>query len=468
MIKNYCNFKRIDGKYLLTNDIGRFIFLTELEFKSFVESTILSSDLFNKLETNFFVSNKNFEHFVQDTAIELRRNKQYLFTGTQLHIFVLTNHCNLNCVYCQVSATNEKSIKGYMNFETAKKAVDLALQSPANNLTFEFQGGEPLLNFETLKFIVEYSRLVNIKNKNIQYNLVSNLTIINADIINFLIENDISIATSIDGDEEVNDYNRPNGNVGTFKVVRRNLEVIRETYRAKGINKEVNAILTTTRKSLDKYVEIIDEYIRLDLNKIFIRPLTPLGNCVDNWALIGYSPEEFIEFYINCIEYIIAKNNEGVVVSEFHMEILLKKILTNNPINYMELRSPCGGAIGQLAYNYDGSIYTCDEARMIAERGDFSFKIGHVDLSIFNDLIDNEISKSVCLSSCLELLPGCSECVFSPYCGACPVYNYIEQNSIFAKMPESYKCKIYKGMLEYIFKKISNPKDFNIIKKWIE
>ena len=59
------------------------------------------------------------------------------------------------CVYCQAQ-DSEQLIKGIMNKETALKAVEVALQSPNRYLTFEFQGGEPLTNFEVIKEIKEY------------------------------------------------------------------------------------------------------------------------------------------------------------------------------------------------------------------------------------------------------------------------------------------------------------------------
>ena len=79
-----------------------------------------------------------------------------------------------------------------MTCETAKKAVGIALQSPSNYLSFEFQGGEPLTNFETIKYIIEYSK-ENKSNKNIDYNLVSNLTLLTEEMIEFFIENNVSI-----------------------------------------------------------------------------------------------------------------------------------------------------------------------------------------------------------------------------------------------------------------------------------
>ena len=68
---------------------------------------------------------------------------------------------------------------------TAKSAVDIALQSPNEYLTFEFQGGEPLLNFDIIKHIVEYSEQ-NKNHKQIQYSLVSNTLLLNEEMIQFL------------------------------------------------------------------------------------------------------------------------------------------------------------------------------------------------------------------------------------------------------------------------------------------
>lgn len=53
--------------------------------------------------------------------------------------------------------------------------------------------------------------------------------------------------------------------------------------------------------------------------------------------------------------------NQNINISESYATILLKKIISTAPLNFMELRSPCGGSIGQLSCNYDGLIYSCDE-----------------------------------------------------------------------------------------------------------
>ena len=51
-------------------------------------------------------------------------------------------------------------------------------------------------------------------------------------------------------------------------------------------------------------------------------------------------------------------------------------------MNYMELRSPCGAGVGQLAYYADGDIFTCDEGRMLHEMGQSTFRLGNVNIPL--------------------------------------------------------------------------------------
>ena len=115
--------------------------------------------------------------------------------------------------------------------------------------------------------------------------------------------------------------------------------------------------------------------------------MTPLGYAEKNWDKIGYSVEEFLDFYRHILEYILKLNQEGTFIAEGHARIFLNKIFNHDAGNYMELRSPCGGAIGQLAYYYNGKVYSCDEARMLAEMGDDSFCLGNVYEDQYNDLM---------------------------------------------------------------------------------
>ena len=458
---NYFNFKEFENKVLITNDLGCHLFLTKNDFKKLLKKEIdINSDIGKELiERNFIFEHSNLE-YSSLLKHDMRRTKNHMLTATSLHIFVVTTACNMHCVYCQAN-NGFSSSSLYMTKELAQKAVDIALQSPAENLTFEFQGGEPLLNFDVVKFIVEYSE-EHKGNHNIQYNVVTNLTLITDEIIDFFKEYEFGISTSIDGPSCLHNENRPFKNgAGTFEQVEKAIKIIREK------ELHIGAIQTTTKASLAYPKEIVQTYKNLGFESVFLRPLTPLGKATLNWDKIGYTAEEFLGFYTKALEEIIKINQEGHFFKEDHATILLSKI-DGRFVNYMELRSPCGAGIGQLAYFANGEIFTCDEGRMLYEMGDSSFKLGNVNDNTYTEIINNGVCKSVCASSILESIPNCCDCVYQPYCGTCPVVNYAKSQDIIEKEPRGYRCSIYSGLLDFLFKQLleNNNTVIDILKGW--
>lgn len=457
---NYFNFEKFgEQEYLITNDAGRYLFLKEDEFQALVNQSFSKYEaLEKKLEENLFATRGNKEIFIEKVASEIRSYKDNLFEGPSLHIFVLTTQCNQRCVYCQASVKEDGHM---MNKETAKRAVDIAMQSPSNYLSFEFQGGEPLLNYEVMQFIVEYTESIN-KDKNIQFNLVSNLSLLTEEMIIFFKEHQVSISTSIDGPKDLHMKNRPFRDEKSLDDITKNIEAIR-----KNSIQNIGAIQTTTRQSFEYYKEIVDQYIECGMNNIFVRPLTPLGFAQKSWEKIGYTPEEFIAFYKDVFDYIMQLALQGIDIMEGHAMIFLRKILGHKTGNYTELCSPCGAVRGQLAYYCDGNIYTCDEGRMLAEMGNEAFKVGTV-YDTYEDIVGSSVCKTMCVASCLEAIPSCEQCVYSPYCGTCPVVNLAMYGSIFTGIPKDYKCRIYKGMLDILFTYLheNDSKKIEIFKRW--
>lgn len=458
---NYFNFKKFDDRVLLTNDFGKYAFVTNSEFKSIISKQVdLSSDLGKKLLENKMVYDEPDLGYSAINKYDLREIKGHVSTSTSLHIFVVTTVCNMACVYCQANNGSECS-NLYMDEETAEKAVDIALESPTRDLSFEFQGGEPLINYKIIKHIVEYAEAKK-GNHCISYNIVTNLTLLEDEMIDFFKEYKFGVSTSLDGPINVHDKNRVyvNGK-GTFEKVMDSVKRLREA----GI--EVGAIETTTKESLKYPREIVRAYAENGFHTIFLRPLTPLGKATVNWDEIGYTPEEFIDFYQTATNELLNINREGYFIKEDHATILLKRI-DGQFMNYMELRSPCGAGIGQLAYYADGNIFTCDEGRMIYEMGQDTFKLGNVFENTYNDIIQSGVCKTVCKSSILESIPSCCDCVYQPYCGTCPVVNFAAYEDVIEKQPRGYRCKIYSGILDYLFGKFleNNIEVTNILKKW--
>lgn len=457
---NYFNFKKLGDQYLLTNDLGRYMFASHDELRALVLGTVDYDSQFGKnAAENYFCYNGSTQAFSEILKPYVRESKNYLFSATSLHIFVVTNACNMQCCYCQaqsgVSVPDKK-----MSKEIAQKAVDVALSSPETYLSFEFQGGEPLLNFDVIKFIVEYTKSKNVS-KIIDFNVVSNLTLLTDDIATYIKENNIGVSTSIDGDQLLHDQNRRyRTGQGTYSDVLRGIEILQKHGIVYG------AIQTSTRCSLEKPREIIDTYIQLGLHSVFIRNLTPLGCANKDWNKIGYSSEEFVHFYRECFDYILEINKGGYCLKEGHASIMLSKILLGYPINYMELRSPCGAGIGQMAYYCDGNVYTCDEGRMLAEMGNDAFKLGTVH-DTYDSLVGSDNCKAACIASTLESLPNCCDCVYQPYCGTCPVVNFAISQDIYSREPNDYKCVVYKGIFDTIFQALLDPEKEQILKSWV-
>lgn len=457
---NYFNFKAFENKVLLTNDLGSYIFVSNDEFKKIIMKDIdLNSEFGSRLQEKNIIYEDTDLGYSDTLQYELRRLKSHVNIATSLHIFVVTTACNAACIYCQANNGIKKPAL-YMNKATAEKSVDIALQSPAKYLSFEFQGGEPLLNFEIIKHIVLYTESKKGKHE-IRYNIVSNLTLLADEMLEFLSAYNFGVSTSVDGPEILHNYNRPfcEGE-GTYN------HTVQSIVKIKNYGLKVGAIQTTTKKSLSYPRELVHTYKELGFDSIFIRPLTPLGKAAVKWERIGYAPEEFIEFYINALEELILINKETYLREE-HASILLSKI-EGKFVNYMELRSPCGAAIGQLAYYPDGNIFTCDEGRMLFEMGESTFFLGNVYENKYTDLIKSSACRAVCASSVLETIPSCCDCVYQPYCGTCPVVNYAKSNDIIEKEPRGYRCRIYSRMLDYIFKKIlqNDNETMKIFKSW--
>lgn len=458
---NYFNFKQIGNKVLLTNDLGKYVFVSEAEFKNIIGKSVKpDSELEKKLiEACMIYSDTDLE-YSNINKYAIREIKSHMNSATSLHIFVVTTACNLSCVYCQANNGRTKPHL-FMDNDTAERAVDVALQSPEEYLSFEFQGGEPLLNFEIIKHIVEYAEEKK-GNHKLNYNVVTNLTLLSEEMLNFFVQHCCSISTSIDGSQIVHDRNRYFADgTGTYS------NVIESVRRIRNVGLHVGAIETTTRMSLDYPDEIVRAYLNMGFDSIFIRPLTPLGKATVNWSEIGYSPEEFLTFYRRALKELIAINKRGTFIREEHASILLKRI-DGQSMNYMELRSPCGAGIGQLAYYSDGNVFTCDEGRMLYEMGQDTFCLGNVYNHSYKEMVESGICRTVCASSILETIPGCCDCVYQAYCGTCPVVNFARYNDVIEKMPRGYRCQIYSGMLDSLFDYFmkEDSETVSVLKSW--
>lgn len=440
----FFQFTELAGRMLLTNDAGQWLMLDRPDFQALLAGKLPEDHPRRAELTDMGVLREGSD--LNALAERVARKKHYLGLGPHLHIVITTLRCNQSCKYCHASRTDMHRVDTDMSLETAKRVVDFAFQSPSPYLNFEYQGGEPTVRADIMKFVVEYSREKNrYENRTVEHSLVSNLTTMNEELAEWLLANNVLLCTSLDGPADLHDDNR--GWLGGGSAHERVLHWIHyfnRRYIEMGRDPElwhVDALMTTTRKSLSRARDIIDQYTALGIRNIHFRPLNPFGFATKTWKAIGYTMEEFLAFYAEALDTIIALNKAGTQVIEGTAAVLLRKMLTPDDPNFVDLRNPVGSGTGQIAYNFDGAIYPSDEGRMVAATGDNFFHIGDVRTSTWEEVSRHPTVKALAMSSILESLPGCSTCWNQPFCGVRPEHNYMQARDLFGQRPNTPKCK---------------------------
>ena len=359
-----------------------------------------------------------------------------------------------------------------MSIEMAERAVDLAFQTTAWAMTIEFQGGEPTANWDVLRHVVEYARQKNVTAKKVlSFALVTNLSLMDDEKLDYLLDRHVQICTSLDGPRRPaqQDPHLPATATAT-SCWSRWMKKINQRYADMGLDVNqyrVEALPTITRPSLTRWKEIVDQFVEVGCRAIFLRKLDPFGFAAKSAKTLGYSMDEFLEFYANAVDYIIELNRQGVQVMERHAAIMLNKILADEEPNYLDLRIPGGACIGQLGYAPDGSIYSSDEGRFVASMGDDMFKIGTVDDS-YHDLMTNAATRALVMAGLNDGQPDCVSCVYKPWCGQQVEYNYKTQGSLHGHMRDSTWCKKHKSIFDYLMHKLesADERDMEMFRLW--
>lgn len=464
-------FRNRGDWFLITNDWGSHTFLKKKDFGSFLEGT-LSKDhpqWTDLLDKGFVREGMGFESLARRF---LSKNSFLWQRGPSLHMVVTTLRCNQKCHYCHASVVDPSRKDFDMSLETAKRAVDFIFSTPNPVICIEFQGGEPLLNWPVVTFVTEYAqKMAQWKKRRLILSMVSNLSLLNDERLDYLLSRHVALCTSLDGPPLVHDQNRPFlGGGPSHDKAAANIKKIQERCRKAGERTYYlpSALMTTTRFSLAHGKEIVDAYLELGFKQIFLRALAPIGFAKRAWKDIGYAPEEFVEFYAKTLDYIIDLNLKGTEMVERLALVLLTKIIKREDPGYMDLRSPSGAALGALAYNFDGSIYAGDEGRMVAQEGDEMFRLGSVFENDWTQIVDNPTTKALAVASTLENQPMCSQCAYKPYCGVEPVYHYETQGSIRGHIPTSSWCARHMGIFDVLFDKLNDPRARKVFESWLE
>ncbi len=366
-----------------------------------------------------------FEEYVYDFIAKNEKNP--VVKALCLHI---AHDCNLRCRYCFASTGDFGTSRKLMTLETGKKAIDFIIEKSGSrrNLEIDFFGGEPLLNFNVVKDIVEYAlEKGKAFNKVFRFTLTTNAVLLNDEHKEFINKYMGNVVLSIDGRPQVNDYMRQRiDSRGTYFDI---LPKIKDLAESRGQDRYY-VRGTFTRKNLDFSKDVL-HLADLGFKQISVEPVVA-GDDTDYYIRQEDLPILFKEYELLALEYVNRRKSSDWF-NFFHFMIDLE----NGPCAYKKLKG-CGSADEYLAVTPEGDLYPCHQFVGMDE-----FKMGNVN---FSTEINRDIRRKF-VEQTIYSKPECKKCWAKFFCSGGCAANALKSNNCLTK-PYTIGCELEKKRVE--------------------
>ncbi len=341
----------------------------------------------------------------------------------------VAHDCNLRCEYCFASKGDFGKGRILMSLETGKKAIDFLIKNSGNrhNLELDFFGGEPLMNFDVVKKIVEYARSIEKKyNKNFRFTITTNGLLLTDEIIDFINSEMSNVVLSLDGRKEINDLLRVTPNKkGCYDIIVPKYQKLVESRK----DKDYYVRGTFTKHNLDFANDII-HMADLGFKNISIEPV--VSDPKLDYSIREEDLKRVFEEYENIAKEIIERKKSGKSFNFFHFIIDLEQ----GPCAIKRLRG-CGCGNEYVAVTPHGDIFPCHQFV-----GYDNWKIGNLNEETFDYKMKDKFSKTNIYSK-----QDCKKCWAKFYCsGGCNANNMQYEGDIL----KSHKiaCELEKKRVE--------------------
>ena len=370
------------------------------------------------------------ELFTEDNfepmAGELKAKTSGVIKALCLHI---AHTCNLNCSYCFASQGKYHGERALMSFEVGKRALDFLIENSGTrrNLEVDFFGGEPLMNFDVVKKLVEYARSIEKeKGKNFRFTLTTNGVLVDDDVIDFANKEMSNVVLSLDGRKEVHDcYRVDYQGRGSYDTI---VPKFQKFVKARG-GKNYYMRGTFTHANPD-FLEDIKTMLNLGFTELSMEPVVAAEG--DEAALTEEDKPVVMKQYEELAELMLKRDKDGKPFTFYHYMI----DLAGGPCIYKRI-SGCGSGTEYMAVTPWGDLYPCHQFV-----GDEKFKLGDIWHGVENKEIQNEFA------SCnVYARSECRDCWARLYCsGGCAANAYHATGSV--KGVYKYGCDLFKKRME--------------------
>ncbi len=337
--------------------------------------------------------------------------------GVDVLVFNSAEICNLKCAYCFANegTYNSDNHKKTMLYSDYVRTYDI-INDDHLVKAIEFFGGEPLLNYTEIRRFCEYVRKQRAKEKlpMPELGIITNGTLINKDVWNFLDDFGFKITISLDGPQSINDKNRvyKNGR-GSYDDVMKNLDISGKKNAFTACEATLSCDVLE-KMSVEEMVEYIDFFEKLPCKTVAI--LFAIDEDSEKYARKDTFIDKLEKFYEVYVEYCVSHIMIGDL-KLYHTDIInaIKAFIVGGEFSY------CRAGVRQIFINVSGEIYPCQRYYGLRE------KFGTVDdyeevkkaINCYKDDIESRINRK------------CFLCEFSHMCqgNSCPGTNLAINNS---------------------------------------
>ncbi len=333
----------------------------------------------------------------------------------------------MKCRYCFASQGDFGMNPCLMSLATGKRALDFLIDKSGlvKNLEVDFFGGEPLLNATMLKELVEYGRQREAEcGKHFNFTLTTNALLLDDNIIDFVIDNNISVILSLDGRPETNDRHRVlNNDEGSYQLIVPNIKKIVE-------KKPVSYFIrgTFTRQNLD-FSQDLKHIVDLGFDAVSLEPA--VGPTNEYSIQEADLPQVLLE-YERLTDLLCNYHKTGKELHFFHYNLDLQK----GPC-LAKRQSGCGAGVEYLVVTPEGNIYPCHQFV-----GEDEFLMGN----IYDSELDREIIRRFSENRLTDK-KACLRCWARNFCGGGCHANAYHCNGDMS-MPDRVSCTMHRKRIE--------------------
>ena len=373
-------------------------------------------------------------------------------------VLQLTQNCNLRCSYCAYSNENNNSQRNHsvkkMDLQTAKSAIDFMIEHSCDSkdIAIGLYGGEPLLEFELIKDIIEYTES-QIIGKRVKFTITTNGTLLDNVIFQFLIEHNVSIVLSIDGPKDIHDINRKFvSGKGTFDTIYKNIQEIYQTYGECVCEQISINMVVDPQNDIDEICNIFKEPI---FNKVNVRYSGVDDVYIDDATI--YS-DEYIEkyrykYFVMLLSYLkIVSNAKCEKIFDGEMVKLEKEYDSYNK-EYSGLpdvgapSGPCIPGKRRLFVDVNGEIFPCER---VSETSD----IMKID-SLKNGFDYEKVKQLLNIGKLTQ--DECSDCYAFTKCSICA--RLVDDNGRLSAEKKLKFCDVVRKSMELSLQEVILEKE---------